>query len=97
MSKRKTHSPTTSVPVTAEVAFGRVLKQYRIEQGLRQTDLESDSRIDRSYISQLEHGQKQPCLKTIIHLAYKLNLSPGKFIDEVVQTIDKEELRRLLM
>jgi len=57
--------------------------------------MEGETSIDRSYISQLENGQKQACLKTIIHLARVLGMSPGDLIDEVVRQIDPKALNRL--
>jgi len=83
-------------PVTAEVAFGLVLREHRLAKSMTQADLESESRIDRSYISQLENGQKQVCLKSIIQIAMKLGMEPGELIDKTIRRIDRNELDKLL-
>lgn len=83
-------------PVTAEVAFGQILRERRLAKGLTQAELESESRIDRSYISQLENGQKQVCLKAIIQIAVKLGMEPGELVDETVRRMDQRELDKLL-
>ena len=83
-------------PVTAEVAFGQILRERRLAKGLTQADLESESRIDRSYISQLENGQKQVCLKSIIQIAMKLGMEPGELVTETIRRMDRRELEKLL-
>jgi HTH-type transcriptional regulator, competence development regulator len=83
-------------PVTAEVAFGQILRERRLAKSMTQAELESESRIDRSYISQLENGQKQVCLKSIIQIAMKLGMQPGELVDETVRRMDRRELDKLL-
>ena len=97
MATRRTSSTSQPTPkLTVEVAFGLVLREYRTSRGMTQLDLESESGVDRSFISQLENGRKQACLKTIIQIAYKLDISPGTLVDEVLQRLDKTELQKLL-
>lgn len=93
MSRKR--ASASNPPMTAERAFGLVLRQLRTEAGYTQADLESDTRIDRSYISQLENGHRQACLKTIIQLAFKLNMHPGELVDAVVERMDAAELDKL--
>ena len=94
--QRRSRSIAGSRSSTVEAAFGRVLRRHRLDKGLTQAELEGETSIDRSYISQLENGQKQACLKTIIHLARKLGMCPGALVDEVVREIDPRELEKLL-
>lgn len=97
MSERRPSSrKRKGTPVTAEVAFGLILRERRLAKGLTQADLESESRIDRSYISQLENGQKQVCLKSLIQIAMKLGISPGQLVDETVGRMDAEELQKMM-
>jgi len=56
--------------VSPEVLFGNIIRQHRIQQGLTQSDLEGEDRLERSYISRLEAGQYQVCLRGILHLAF---------------------------
>ena len=74
-------------PLTPELAFAQVLRSKRIELGLTQFDLEDDEQFDRSYISKLELGKVQVCLKGIIHLARKLHMTPGELMDEVMRRV----------
>ena len=69
-----------------------VLRELRHAAGKTQADFESDTRVDRSFISQLENGQRQPCLKTIIQIALKLGITPGQLVDEAVGRIGEEYL-----
>lgn len=67
--------------MTLEAAFGNVIKQLRKDKGLSQEKLAFESNLDRSYISQIECGHRQPTLLTIFQLAKALNISPSKIIE----------------
>ena len=69
--------------MTLEAAFGNVIKQLRAEMGLSQEKLSFESSLDRSYISQLECGHRQPTLLTIFQLAKALQTSPKQIIESV--------------
>jgi len=69
--------------MTLEVAFGHVIKQLRTEKGLSQEKLSFESNLDRSFISQLECGIKQPSLITIFQLAKALQTSPANIMESV--------------
>lgn len=63
--------------------IGQIIRERRLELGLRQVDLEGDEGIDRTYISKLENGLFQPCLKALLHLEETLQLSPGDLFKEL--------------
>ena len=69
--------------MTLEAAFGSVIKQLRTEKGLSQENLSFESNLDRSYISQLECGLRQPSLLTIFQLAKALQISPTQIMESV--------------
>lgn len=46
-------------------AFAKALKQLRKQKGLTQEALAFEVGIHRTYVSQLERGQKSPSLKTL--------------------------------
>jgi len=69
--------------LSIETAFGQVIKELRKERKLSQEQLSYDSYLDRSYISQLEHGRKQPTILTIFQLADALKVKPSVIIAEV--------------
>ena len=67
------------------VAFGRVLRQLRLEAGLTQEELGFEAELRRTYVSILELGQQQPSLTTILKLATALNCS-GSSLVKLVET-----------
>jgi transcriptional regulator with XRE-family HTH domain len=71
-------------------AFGVVLIERRKELGLRQVDLEEvvDGRIDRSYISRLERGDREPSLGAIFDIAEALQMTPGELLNAVAERIE---------
>ena len=69
--------------MTLEAAFGQVIKQLRSDHGFSQEKLSFESGLDRSFISQLECGLKQPSLVTIFQLAKSLQTSPAHIIESV--------------
>jgi len=50
-------------------AFGRTLYALRVEKGYSQEELSFRCEIDRSYVSALERGVKEPCLIMLIKLS----------------------------
>ena len=70
-----------------EKAFGQVLRKLRNTKGLSQEDLALAGDLDRTFISMLERGVKQPSLTTILKLSAVLDIEPDKLIKMVVQEI----------
>lgn len=64
------------------LAFGRALRNLRKEKKLTQDELSLYSRVDRSYISELENGEKAPSLLTITALARALHVKPSALIED---------------
>lgn len=52
--------------------FGRVLRETRKRRGLSQQSLALETDLDRTYISLLERGKRQPSLRTLFVLAEAL-------------------------
>ncbi len=69
--------------MTLEAAFGHVIKQLRVDRGISQEVLSFESSLDRSFISQLECGVKQPSLVTIFQLAKALQTTPSTILQQV--------------
>ena len=68
-----------------EPTFGVVIRRLRKAQNLSQEDLAFKSDLDRTYISILERGLKQPSLPTILRIAQALEILPSnlcKLIEE---------------
>jgi transcriptional regulator with XRE-family HTH domain len=68
---------------TSEEIFGVVLRQLRTRKGLSQESLALEGGLDRTYISLLERGLRQPSLTTILILAKVLDIKASEIISEV--------------
>lgn len=66
-----------------EKAFALVLRDLRLKRGLSQEKLAFASDLDRTYISLLERGLRQPSLSTIFQLARELDISPTQMVAAV--------------
>lgn len=75
--------------MTIEEAFGEVIREIRREKQISQEKLAEASNLDRSYISLLECGHKQPSLITIFQLAKGFNLSASRILSLVESKINK--------
>jgi transcriptional regulator with XRE-family HTH domain len=67
-------------PVSPEVAFGRVLREIRESRSFSQEELGAKSGYHRTYIGQLERGEKSPSLRTIFDLATTLRVSASGLV-----------------
>jgi transcriptional regulator with XRE-family HTH domain len=57
------------------IRFGRALKDLRLKRGWTQTYLAEHLGLDRSYLSDLERGKREVCLRNIEVIAHGFNLS----------------------
>lgn len=80
--RHKTHNPIPSV-------FGRVLRAERRHQGVSQEQLALRAEVDRTFISQIERGVRQPTVTTLVKLARVLSLAPSTLVARM-----ERELRR---
>ena len=71
------------VPRDEVEAFALVLRQRRIELGLKQSDFEGEESFDRSYMSKLELAKRSPDLRAIVHIARILQLKPHELLQRV--------------
>jgi transcriptional regulator with XRE-family HTH domain len=65
--------------------FGLVLKELRQEKGLSQESLANQSDIDRTYISDIEKGERNISLNIIERLSVTLQIS----LSELFKKIEK--------
>lgn len=72
--------------VSIQLVFGQVLKSLREERGISQQDLAFDADIDRTYVSMLERGIRQPSLQVVFDIAGALNMAP----EDLVATVSKK-------
>ena len=74
--------PPTPLPL--QVTFGQVLRRLRTEREISQGDLALDCGLDRTYISLLERGLRQPTLTTIVLLGTALKVDPAELVRQTV-------------
>jgi transcriptional regulator with XRE-family HTH domain len=60
--------------------FGEQLRKFRKERNISQEELAFKSELDRTYISGLECGQRNPTLKILVKLAISLSISPSELL-----------------
>lgn len=65
---------------TLTPAFGRVLRQQRIQAQLTQEQLALMADVQRNYVSELERGLKQASVITLFKLASALGVPPHEFV-----------------
>jgi transcriptional regulator with XRE-family HTH domain len=62
----------------AHAAFGRAIRAARAERGLSQERLAFVCDLDRTYVSGIERGERNPSLTNILKLAAALELRPSE-------------------
>jgi transcriptional regulator with XRE-family HTH domain len=73
--------------VSAAVAFGRVLREHRAKVGLSQEALALEAGVDRTFVSLLERGKRQPTLETLFRLAKVLDISPATLVSRTAAEV----------
>jgi transcriptional regulator with XRE-family HTH domain len=66
-----------------EKLFGAILHQLRKGKGLTQQRLALDTALDRSFISLLERGLRQPSLTSLLQLSNALGVKASEIIARV--------------
>ena len=61
-------------------AFGYVLREARLAQGISQSDLSLLADVDRTFISLMECGTRQCTLTVLCKLARALNTQPSTLV-----------------
>ena len=70
--------------------FGEVLRRHRSDQNVSQEELAFQAGVDRTFISRLERGIRQPTITTLIGIGQALGVSAADLIRET----EKEYLRQ---
>lgn len=63
------------------MTLGEKLRQVRVERGLSQAQV-AGTQITRNMLSQIEHDQASPSVKTLLYLAETLDISAGWLLEE---------------
>lgn len=81
--RRNPSSSPISDPSSIIPAFASVIKALRRHHELTQEQLAWRTNVDQSFISALERGLKEPCLKTMAQLAAAFDLPLAQLIAAV--------------
>ncbi len=71
-----------------EIIFGDVLRELRKKCKISQEKLAQECDLDRTFISLLERGKRQPSLTTIFKLSSVLGVPAFKFVKIVEKKMD---------
>lgn len=64
-----------------------MLRSVRENHGLSQEELAARAGYHRTYIGQLERGEKSPSLRTLFNLAATLEVNPSSLIRRVERSV----------
>lgn len=73
-----------------EQAFGRAVRELRSRRGISQERLALESQLDRTFISLLERGLRQPSLTTILQIARALDIAPEDLVAAVTRALTEQ-------
>ena len=73
-----------------EQAFGIVLRDLRQARSLSQEALSLECELDRTFISLMERGLRQPSLTTILQLSGPLGVAPDELLALVVALLPRD-------
>ena len=72
-------------------AFGEVMRQVRTSRRISQQALALESGLDRTYVSLLERGHRQPTLAALILLANTLDMDPALLVKKATARLDSNQ------
>ena len=81
--KSSPQQETSRNRISPEKALGLVLRALREKSSLSQEALAYEADLHRTYIGQLERGEKSPSLKTVFAIAASLDAAPSEIIRNV--------------
>ena len=63
--------------------FGQVLREQRLARELSQEQLALAADVDRTFVSQMERGIRQPTITTLLKLSGALSVLPSTLVVRV--------------
>jgi ribosome-binding protein aMBF1 (putative translation factor) len=82
MPQRSNHVETMATESIAAI-FGKVLREQRNARGISQEALALSADVDRTFVSQMERGIRQPTLTTLCKLSEALEIQPSTLVARV--------------
>lgn len=71
----------------AHAAFGQRIRAIRGQQGISQEGLALQCGLDRTYISGIERGTRNPSLTNILKIATALDVPPADLLVDVYEQV----------
>lgn len=65
------------------IAFGKVIRELRLDAGLTQEQLGLEAGLRRTFVSLLELGQQQPSITTLFKIATALGVTPSEIVRRI--------------
>ena len=76
--------------MTPAQAFGKIIKQARTEMSVSQEQLALVSGLDRTFVSKLERGVRQPSLETILKISAVLDVPAHDLVKRTTDLLTSE-------
>ena len=76
------------LPLGPQEAFGKAVRLRRHELELSQEELGARCGLDRTYISGIERGKRNPTIQTIWRVAEGLQSAPSKLLEQAQRRIE---------
>src|SRR6201991_224099 len=77
-----------STPLSISMNIGITIRDYRLQKGMSQGDIEKRTGLLRCYLSRVENGHTVPSLETLQKIARALDLQLAEFFAE--EMVSKE-------
>jgi transcriptional regulator with XRE-family HTH domain len=74
--------------------FGEVLRKYSLARGGSQSVLSSKSKVDRTYISQIECGIHSPTITVLCRLSRALQVQPSVLVTRLERRLGESRAAR---
>ena len=81
--KAPRHTSVNQIPAV----FGRVLREERRRQNISQEQLALYADVDRTFVSQIERGIRQPTITTLVKLSLVLQLAPSTLVARLERSL----------
>jgi|SRR6266853_1366630 len=86
--------PSGERVIAAATKFGALVRATRKANGLKASQVAERVDIDPKHLGRIERGEKQPSFDLILALAQVLNVSPSKFFEFELTSLDAKALRK---
>jgi transcriptional regulator with XRE-family HTH domain len=65
------------------VSLGKRIRALRKARGWRQIDLAEEAQINENYVSDLEYGRKEVCLRTLQTIARAFGMKTSELLENI--------------